>query len=138
MVLLLDTGFILALRNQNDENHKQAMKITEQNVLKGLYGKIVVTDYIYDELMTLISARIKQKKFMEKTSDFLLKSKMITFIKIPEEIFWNTILKFKQYFDQGLSFTDCTFLSLEENFKTKCYAATFDKSLAKFTTNIVN
>lgn len=137
MVLLLDTGFILALRNENDENHKYAKELTKDKILKGLYGKIIVTDYIFDELMTLISVRIKKKDFMKKTSDFLTKSKKVLFVKISEELVWNTCEKFYQYFDQGLSFTDCTFLSIADNFKNKCYTATFDKKLASFTTNIV-
>ena len=137
MVILLDTGFILAFRNKKDKNHISAMETMKKRIMKGEYGRAVVTDYVYDELMTLIQNRLGNKSFMEATAKFLKSSPRISFLWISEELFLNTIKKFEKYFDQRLSFTDCTFLSLAETITSKCYVASFDETLGKFAPEIV-
>ena len=138
MVVLLDTGFILALRNKDDNNHTKAKDTFENNILTGKYGKILITDYVVDEIMTLILNRIKNKRFAEKTRDFLLKTTKIVLLLIDEELFTETLNKYFSYFEQGLSFTDCTFLSLADKFNNQnFYIATFDKNLGKQLVNVV-
>ena len=137
MVVLLDTGFILALRNEDDTNFQHAQEIMRSRLIKKEYGRILVTDYVFDEVMTLILVRIKDKKFMRETKQFLLETKRVLSLRIPDEAFWKTVDLFSKYFDQGLSFTDCTFLSLADSFSFKTYIATFGRKLAKFVTNVV-
>ena len=131
MVVILDTGFILALRNKNDQNHEIAINLMKNSLLKGIYGRIILTDYVYDELMTLILVRIKNKQFALDTKNFLLKSKKLTLMKITDEVFKFTLLEFERYFDQKLSFTDCTFLALNKIFTSNYFCATFDTTLDK-------
>ena len=138
MVILLDTGFILALRNKDDYNHRKAKDTFEKEILTGKYGKILITDYVVDEIMTLILNRIKSKSFAEKTKQFLLSTTKILLIFIDEEIFSETLEKYFNFFDQKLSFTDCTFISLANKFKNNnFYIATFDTNLGNLLVNVV-
>ena len=138
MVVFLDTGFILALRNKDDVNYPIAKNIYKNQILQGQYGKIIVTDYVYDEIMTLIVVRIKSSKFAKKTSKFVLNTPRITFLFITEEIFKESCVVFIKYFEQELSFTDCTFLAFRKKFPKNFHLATFDENLAKLTPTIVN
>ena len=115
MVVFLDTGFILALRNKDDVNYPIAKNIYKNQILQGQYGKIIVTDYVYDEIMTLIVVRIKSSKFAKKTSKFVLNTPRITFLFITEEIF-----------------------AFRKKFPKNFHLATFDENLAKLTPTIVN
>ena len=45
MVILLDTGFILAFRNKKDKNHISAMETMKKRIMKGEYGRAVDTNY---------------------------------------------------------------------------------------------
>ena len=138
MVVLLDTGYILALRNKDDNNLTKAKNTFGNDILTGKYGKILITDYVVDEIMTLILNRIKKKLFVEKTRDFLLKTTKIILLLIDEELFTETLNKYFSYFEQGLSFTDCTFLSLADKFQNQnFYIATFDRNLGKQLVNVV-
>ena len=82
MVVFLDTSFILALRNIDDENNTKATNLFKNEILKGRYGKIVVTEYVYDEIMTLIMVRIKNKEFAKKTGAFILETARIELLFI--------------------------------------------------------
>ena len=138
MVIVLDTGFIMAVRNEDDENHDKAKRTFEKEIITGKFGKIIVTDYVFDETMTLILNRIKKKSFAEKTRDFLLKTKKIVFYFIDDKIFAETLENYFKYFENGLSFTDCTFISLANVFKNRSfYIATFDGNLGKLLPNVV-
>ena len=138
MVIFLDTGFILALRNKDDRNHITAKDIFIKEILTGKFGKIIVTDYVVDEIMTLILNRIKNKSFATKTKNFLLSSTKIILFFIDDEIFHESMELYFNYFDQMLSFTDCTFLSLSNRFKNQNFhIATFDTNLGKLLANVV-
>ena len=138
MVIVLDTGFIMAVRNEDDENHDKAKKTFEKEILGGKFGKIIVTDYVFDETMTLILNRIKKKSFAKKTNDFILNTKKIILYFIDDKIFTQTLENYFKYFENGLSFTDCTFISLAKVFENRnFYIATFDGNLGKLLRNVV-
>lgn len=82
--------------------------------------------------MTLILVRIKNKKFAIDTKNFLLQSKLVTLMKITDELFNLTLIEFEKYIDHELSFTDCTFLALNKIFESNYFCATFDKTLKRF------
>ncbi len=48
MSLLLDTSALIAARNAGDRNHPDTMEIMV-HALHGEYGKVFVSDYIFDE-----------------------------------------------------------------------------------------
>ena len=52
--------------------HEKAKRIFEKELLAGIFGKIIVADYVFDETMTFILNRIKKKSFTKKTNEFIL------------------------------------------------------------------
>ena len=68
MVVTLDTGFILALRNEDDTYYEQTVSVMEE-ILKGKFGQIIVTDYVFDEVATLAMIRTKNKERKTKNKE---------------------------------------------------------------------
>ena len=57
-MIILDTSFIVSYYNTADENHNKAIEIMDG--LKSMkYGDLYITDYIFDESMTVIFVRLK-------------------------------------------------------------------------------
>ena len=57
-MIILDTSFIVAFYNIRDENHIRATNLME-GIVAGKYGKLFITDYIFDEGMTVVFIRLK-------------------------------------------------------------------------------
>jgi len=55
LLILLDSSLIVAYSNQADENHAKAKQVVE-DVAKERYGTPVITDYVFDEVVTVIKA----------------------------------------------------------------------------------
>ena len=128
--MILDTCFLIALRNKDDENHQKAQELMK-NVLKGTYGTIIVTDYVYDEIMTLAMIRTNKKALIKDIEDYIFKSKKIKFIYMNEKQFLTTKDVFKKYFDHKLSFTDSSLLALQNTLTAPSFIATFEEPLSK-------
>ena len=135
MVVIVDTGFLVALRNENDLHNQKASKIMEE-ILKGTYGNIIVSDYVFDESITLTMIRTNKQILVKDIHDYIFKSNKIKFMFIGEKIFHNAWELFIKYFDQKLSFTDCTILALQNNFDKPSFVATFEKKLSNLVTMV--
>jgi predicted nucleic acid-binding protein len=88
MAILLDTGFYFALIASKDLFHDRAREIW-QEISTGKYGRTYTTDYVLDEVFTLLNVRThgKRKDLLMKLKDFFLGNEPIaTLIKI--EISW--------------------------------------------------
>ena len=133
MVVILDTGFIIALRNEDDQFHSTA-KILMRKMLKGIYGRILINDYIFDEAVTLAMIRKKEIQFIKDLGKYCLQSERIVLINIGEDLFFHSWKLFLKYYDQKLSFTDCTLIAIQSLFEQPCFVATFDSPLK----NLVN
>ncbi|MFQ6124832.1 MAG: type II toxin-antitoxin system VapC family toxin [Candidatus Heimdallarchaeota archaeon] len=125
MVVLLDTGFILATRNEDDFNHPQARDLMKE-CLTGKFGQIFVSNFVFDETATLTLVRTRDKRLLEDIWEFILDSPRIKLIHICETEFFATWELFLKYCDRGLSFTDCSILALSKLFEGNIYVATFD------------
>ena len=126
MVIFLDTGFILAIRNQDDINHSKAIKIMKE-CLSGNFGKIIVSNFVFDETATLTLVRTHDKNLVKDIGDFILNSPRIHLLHLNETEFIATWELFLKYFEKGLSFTDCSLLVMAKLFESNVYIATFDK-----------
>ncbi|MBI2082620.1 MAG: type II toxin-antitoxin system VapC family toxin [Deltaproteobacteria bacterium] len=102
--IFVDTSGFFAFLNKADENHEKARKGLES-------ARIVTSSYIFDELMTLLTAR-GQKDLSISFGEQLRADKMIDYHFVTskeEEKAWNL---YKKYRDHSLSFTDSTTLVL--------------------------
>ncbi len=112
MSLLIDTSALIAARNADDKNHKKALRIMTP-ALKGEYGRVFISDYIFDEAVTLAYIRTGYKKFAHDIGSFA-RAKPINFRFIEPVDFDRAWELYHQYDDKNLSFTDCTNIALME------------------------
>lgn len=96
-------------------------------VLQGEYGKLFVSDYIFDEAVTLAYVRTGSKKIANDIGRFAkAKPIILRFIEpIDFDKAWELYL---QYEDKRLSFTDCTNIALMERLDIETIF-TFDMEL---------
>jgi len=125
MVVFLDTGFILAIRNSDDNNHMKAAEIMRK-CLAGKFGRIIVSDFVFDETVTLTLVRTHNKNLVKDIGDFIFNSPRINLLHLSETEFLATWELFLKYFEKGLSFTDCSILVMAKLFESNVYIATFD------------
>ena len=62
-MILLDSSFLVAVEVETDENHKKAIIIRDK-IIRGDFGNTVISDYIFDETITVTIVRTKD---LEKT-----------------------------------------------------------------------
>lgn len=113
MSVLLDTGFVLALSYTDDTNSSRATDLFEE-VTAGEHGAAFVTDYVVDEVLTLIWVRTRRSVAVRQLADLLLAKK-------PEErpgrlVFvgdaaFHEAARLYLRMHERLSFTDCTSLA---------------------------
>lgn len=134
MSILLDTSAVIAARNADDKNHTKTLEIMAP-ALHGEYGKVFVSDYIFDEAVTLAYIRTGNKRFAHDIGRFA-RAKPINFRFIEPIDFDRAWELYQQYEDKHLSFTDCTNIALMERLDIETLF-TFDTEF-KGLVNIIN
>ncbi|MCE8425082.1 MAG: type II toxin-antitoxin system VapC family toxin [Candidatus Methanoperedens sp.] len=112
MSILIDTSALVSARNADDKNHNKALDIMAK-ALKGEFGKLYISDYIFDEAVTIAYIRTGNKNFSNDIGIFArTKPILFRFIEpIDFERAWELYLQFQ---DKNFSFTDCTNIALME------------------------
>ena len=72
-MILLDSSLIVAYSNEADENHEKALKIVRE-MEKGRYGTLIITDYIFDEVVTVMLVKTKNLEKVSELGEALLNS----------------------------------------------------------------
>ena len=111
MSIFIDTNIFAAAKLKNDVDHKQSKQLLE-DALFGKYSQVFTSDYIFDEVMTLLIMRTKNHKLVFEYGNSILLSDMIDIIKINDDIFESAWEKFGMFKDKLLSLTDCTTLAV--------------------------
>jgi hypothetical protein len=113
MSVLLDTSVLYAHHDSDAEHHKSATDALTR-VLRGKHGQPYVTDYIYDETVTLTRYRMSSFEEAKTVSDRILEMDAIRFIHILSDVFEKSIEVFEKYDDHSLSFTDATTVAVAD------------------------
>lgn len=124
-MILLDTGIIVARASAKDQHHARAVEIMNE-IDEGKYGTLVITDYVFDEAMTLLLSRLGDVKAIAELGDKILSSGML--ISTDTERFMSAWQIFKTQRKTRLSFTDCTILACCKITRIEVLA-TFDNTL---------
>ncbi len=109
MVILLDTGYLFSLYNEEDKNHTD-VKNSYSKLLNGDFGIPIIMDYVFDELVTLIQFRTKRNDIATEVGNLILSDckNFIQFIRVDKSIFSEAWRLFQnQSVRKFLSFTDC-------------------------------
>lgn len=119
ITVLLDTSFLVAHYNHRDGNHQRAIKLLLE-LETNQFGSLVISDYVFDETITLIKKYLGNKQAIEKGNELL---NSIELTKVDTEVFrlsWEISKRF-----DNLSFTDCSNLAVMRHYGLE-HLATFD------------
>ena len=125
-MIFLDTSYLVALEIDGDSNHENAV-ILMNKILNSEFGKPIISDYIFDETVTVTFSKTKSLEKASKLGTSLKKSSMT---KINDKDFEETWELFKKQTDTKLSFTDCSNLVIMKRMGIK-NIATFDGDFRK-------
>ena len=105
-MIFIDTSAFFASKVTNDINHSSAI-VVESQIREGIHGKMITTNYILDELYTLLRGRVVHEVIAQIGESIRLSPsiRIIWILKALEEKAWNF---FKEHQDKTFSFTDCT------------------------------
>jgi len=126
-MIILDTSFIIAHKIKNDSLHKRTTKIIEE-IESGKYNEEIISDYIFNEVVTVALLKVKDLGFVSKLGDELLNA--IKIIKIDDKLLNDSWEIFKSQKKTKLSFTDCSILAIMKERGIK-HIATFDEDFKK-------
>lgn len=119
MSVFADTGAFLAYRNKKDKYHGIALK-QFRDVLKGKYGQIYTSDYIYDEALTLALARTNNIDVAMDIADVIM-SPRIKMVFVDAGLLERSTKIFKQYSSRNLSYTDAVSIEIMNEFNIEKY-----------------
>ena len=108
-MILLDSSLIVAYSNKSDENHKKALKII-RDLHRGRYGTPIITDYIFDEVVTVMLIKTKNIQKVSELGEALLNSTLL--FRVDEDTFNSAWKIFKEQEKPRFSFTDCTSIAI--------------------------
>ena len=109
-MILVDTGILAAFVNSRDQNHSRSEQLLDQ-LRQGGYGVGIVTDYVLDEVLSLIFVRTRRHELCIKIGELIISQKIGKFLLIPDEIVYKSWDTYKKYVMKGLSFTDCSIIA---------------------------
>lgn len=115
MSVLVDTGVIYAAHDTDAGRHAAAMDALDV-VYDGEFGQPYVTDFVYDEVVTLTLERSDQWVVARDVGRKLRGAgeypPAFELLRISATVFEDAVTVFEQYDDQGLSFTDATTIAV--------------------------
>ena len=131
-LVFVDTSFLFAYYSSEDKHHDSARNYFDNVVKFQTYPRgFLLTDYLFDELITLILIRTKNKTQAIFTGNSIHNSQTLKLIYLKKETISKAWTKFCRYLDKQWSFTDCTsMVFMEENGieKVACFDAHFKQA----------
>ncbi len=130
-VIFLDTSFIIAFFNEEDDLHVDAQNKIQKILTNDSLIKFYFTDYIFAETITQLRARKVKPESIEAIGETLLHSRLWRFLKISEVDFRKTWKMFKQYEDKEWSFTDVSSFVIMDTYKIPVYLS-YDSHFSEY------
>jgi hypothetical protein len=118
MTILVDTGVLYADHDTDAARHEAASTALEA-VYDGEFGQPYVSDYIYDETMTLTLTRGSSdaaKQLGKRIRGVDPYPDAYELIHVSNAVFADAVDVFERYDDQSLSFTDATTVALSRRY----------------------
>lgn len=115
MTICIDTGVLYADHDLDASRHEAATSALEA-VFDGEFGQPHITDYIYDEAVTLTLKRGQSFQLAKQLGKELRGAdpypQVYDIQRVSAAVFEDAVDVFEQYDDQALSFTDATTVAL--------------------------
>ncbi|MEX0568799.1 MAG: type II toxin-antitoxin system VapC family toxin [Candidatus Njordarchaeota archaeon] len=127
MGVFIDTGIFVAIRNADDKYHEKAKNLMRR-ALKGEFGLIYTSNFIFDEAVTVALVRTKRIDLAIDVGNYILSSRRIRMIFVDQVIFEDSWKIMQKYSDKMLSFTDATTIAIMRRYGI-FYLMSFDERL---------
>jgi predicted nucleic acid-binding protein len=115
MTVLVDTGVLYADHDTDATRHDDASRALE-SVYDGEFGQPYVSDYVFDETVTLTRRRTGSHEASRRVSDRIRGHdqypRVYELLRVSTGVFTDAVSVFERYDDQPLSFTDATSVAL--------------------------
>ena len=115
MTVLVDTGVIYADHDIDASRHDVAAAALD-TVYDGALGQPYVSEYVYDEAITLTRVRTNSHAAAERLGERLRGvdsyPQLYEMLRVSAAAFADAVDTFEKYDDQSLSFTDATTVAL--------------------------
>lgn len=105
-MIFVDTSAWVALADPDDEHHAAATRVNAE-VRKGAHGKLVTTDYVLNETLSLVRDRVGFDH-LRAFAQGLLGSPNVHLLWVEEAQFRTSLDLMLTREDKRWSFTDCT------------------------------
>lgn len=120
----VDTGAWVALFVEVDVHYSAAQRWLDSNS-----DRLVTSDYVVDEVLTLINARYKRQTALQ-VGEALVDERLAELVFLNEDDFGRAWDIFRSHRDKGWSFTDCTSYALMQRMGvTRAFA--FDRHFSQ-------
>lgn len=120
----VDTGAWVALFVEVDVHYSAAQRWLDSN-----NDRLVTSDYVADEVLTLINARYRRQTALQ-VGEALVGQRLAELLFLTEEDFGRAWEIFRSHSDKAWSFTDCTSLALMQRLGiTRAFA--FDRHFSQ-------
>jgi len=130
-MIFVDTSAWLAISDVRDGNHTRAREV-QRDLVTGKAGRLITTDYILDETLTLM----RKRTGLDGARRFLAgleTSRSVQVIWVGQEQFQSAKAAFLDQGTRSWSFTDCTsFVTMRELGITTAFAFDADFEQAGF------
>jgi len=125
-VIVLDSSFLVAFHNSKDAHHEAAAKVMTR-FLDGEWGRGLLLEYVFLEVVTVLMAR-RGPRVASEVADVLLGARELEFVPCSE-IFLDAVEAFQRQTRTRLSFVDATIVNVARD-RADGRVATFDRELA--------
>ena len=116
----LDTGFVIALINERDQYHQQALDLAD------LYEQylLVITDAVFLEIANALARNYKQEAI--QVIEELTSSENVEIVRLTPELFQRSFDLYKKRQDKSWGLVDCfSFIIMQD--KNINFALSFDQ-----------
>lgn len=137
MKLFLDTGVLIAAISPADKHHAAARNVFHR-IAEHEWKEVYTSDYVLAEALNFVRFKIRRREAVDAALEPVFGRRdapaaVTGILRIHSGRFADALERFRTYFDRGLSFTDCTTLTVMDQEDIE-ELATFDsgfKGLAK-------
>jgi len=125
-VIVLDSSFLVAYHNSRDAHH-EAAAAAMADFLDGAWGRGLLLEYVFLEVVTVLIAR-RGARVASEVADVLLGARELEFVPCSE-LFLDAVEAFQRQTRTRLSFVDTTIVNVARD-RADGRVATFDRELA--------
>jgi predicted nucleic acid-binding protein len=111
-VIVLDSSFLIGFYNERDAHHQIAKDLMNR-FLSGTWGKGLLLEYVYLEIMTVLLLR-RDLSVATRVGRILLDAEELEFVPCSD-LFLDTISIFSNQTGTSLSFADAAIASVARN-----------------------